>query len=508
MVPDVHDARAVRRRMFLIGSGFASWVGVGGAGGWWLWQRTRPRAAGAAAATPRAQWRATAGPPYFIAHRGAGIVVPENTLESYRAALDAGASCLEISVGMTSDGTLICLHDLTYDRTTTLKGVIADQPASVLAGGRVVIPRLGRRWQGAEAPRIPLLSDVLQALGSRAVLCLEVRNDAAFDQALALVRRNGLVDSVFVTLHWSSTLRIAQAKAAGLPVVVSVKSSDDLAARELEPVLTGLDPTRDVLAVPATLDGKPIATATIRRLVAGPVPVWVYPVWRRSDVERLKALGVQGFVTPDIGYLTGKTPVQRVDSWATGKLSSGELTKDPYSERYGMRWTRGDALTLDIAGSPAFVLLGQLCPIADRQQSYRVGLDVCFDSLPTDRASYVGVAFGHENDSYYEPGSAKVPGYHAVLTARGDLRIHAHGVGAAEGPPLGRPVKTPPLTAGAWTRVSLEVTPDTITWSREGFAPVRVFDGRWRGGYLHVGRSGADGPLSLRALRVSVDQSR
>jgi glycerophosphoryl diester phosphodiesterase len=454
-----------------------------------------------------AHWRATAGPPYFIAHRGAGIVVPEHTLESYRAALAWGASCLEISVAMTSDEMLICMHDPTYDRTTNLKGAVADQPSSVLEGGRVVVPRLGRRWQGAGAPRIPLLSDVLQDIGSRAVLCIEAKDDAAFDPVLALVRRSGLVDSVFAKLFWSSERRIEQAKAAGLPVFVYVGSADDLASEELESVLSALDPTRDVLVVPATLDGKPTPDAEIRRVVAGPVPVWAYPVWRRSDVARLKALGVQGFVTPDIGYVTGMTPVRRVDSWAMGALTSGEITKSPYGQRYGPRWTRRDALTLDVAGSPAFVLLGQLCPIADPRQSYRVEVDVCFDLLPTDKASHVSIAFGHENDSYYEHGSPEGPGYHAVLAADGGMRIHAHDVGLAEGPPLGAPVKTPPLAAGIWTRVSLEVTPDTITWSRDGFAPVRAADARWRGGYLHVGRSGADGPLSLRALRVSVDGS-
>ena len=38
---------------------------------------------------------------------------------SYQAAVDRGAQALEISVGITSDNVLVCLHDLTLDRTTT-----------------------------------------------------------------------------------------------------------------------------------------------------------------------------------------------------------------------------------------------------------------------------------------------------------------------------------------------------------------------------------------------------
>jgi glycerophosphoryl diester phosphodiesterase len=127
---------------------------------------------------------------------------------------------------------------------------------------------------------------------------------------------------------------------------------------------------------------------------------------------------------------------------------------------------------------------------------------VRFDPLPTDRWSHFSIAFAHADDSYYEHRSAQANGYHVILRANGQMAIYAHDPGQDDGQLLGAPVKTPPLTAGQWTRVSLEVTPATITWSRDGLPAAGAGDARWRGGYVHVGRSGTDGPLSLRGLQV------
>ena len=83
------------------------------------------KATGSGPVTVRS-WAANRGTPFYIAHRGAGDVYPEHSMPSYRAAVEMGAQCLEVSVNMTSDGVLICLHDLSYDRTTTGKGLVAD----------------------------------------------------------------------------------------------------------------------------------------------------------------------------------------------------------------------------------------------------------------------------------------------------------------------------------------------------------------------------------------------
>ncbi len=54
----------------------------------------------------------------IIAHRGASVQAPENTLPAFRMAEEAGADWMELDVQMTADGLPICLHDLGLQRTT------------------------------------------------------------------------------------------------------------------------------------------------------------------------------------------------------------------------------------------------------------------------------------------------------------------------------------------------------------------------------------------------------
>ena len=61
-----------------------------------------------------------------IAHRGSSKDRPENTLASFRRAIEAGATATEIDVRMTKDGALVAMHDTDVRRTTDGKGKVSD----------------------------------------------------------------------------------------------------------------------------------------------------------------------------------------------------------------------------------------------------------------------------------------------------------------------------------------------------------------------------------------------
>ncbi|MEM1418535.1 MAG: glycerophosphodiester phosphodiesterase family protein, partial [Myxococcota bacterium] len=64
--------------------------------------------------------------PLVVAHRGGRRLAPEHTLFGYQVGLDAGADVLEIDVAQTSDGAIVCIHDLSVDRTTDGTGDIRE----------------------------------------------------------------------------------------------------------------------------------------------------------------------------------------------------------------------------------------------------------------------------------------------------------------------------------------------------------------------------------------------
>ena len=63
----------------------------------------------------------------LIAHRGASAYAPEHTLEAYRLAMQQGADFVEQDLQITKDGVLVCLHDLTLERTTNIEKIFPDR---------------------------------------------------------------------------------------------------------------------------------------------------------------------------------------------------------------------------------------------------------------------------------------------------------------------------------------------------------------------------------------------
>lgn len=59
-------------------------------------------------------------------HRGAMGAEPENTLRSFRRAVQEGCDEIELDLRVTADGRLVVLHDATVDRTTNGSGAVAD----------------------------------------------------------------------------------------------------------------------------------------------------------------------------------------------------------------------------------------------------------------------------------------------------------------------------------------------------------------------------------------------
>lgn len=233
-----------------------------------------------------AGWTARRGNRYYIGHRGSGDVYPEHSIEGYRAAVDGGAQCLEISVGMTSDGMLICMHDLTYDRTTTIAGTISALPSTVLRGARLKVPQLGPAWALEPVPQVPRLLDVLRELGGHTVMCIEAKNDAAYPAMVAAIEDSGIEGSVIIKAPFSSS-RIGQARAAGYPVFGYFGAVSDLSLARITALAAQLDHAADYLVLPTYGARGSLNPDLVSHAVSTGIPVWGV---RHSPAQRCPAL--------------------------------------------------------------------------------------------------------------------------------------------------------------------------------------------------------------------------
>jgi hypothetical protein len=346
-------------------------------------------------------------------------------------------------------------------------------------------------------PAIPRLSAVLEAIGPHAVLCIEPKDDSAYPRLISEIESAGLKDSVMIKLD-SSSPRVDMAHRSGYPVFAYLGNEAVATGPAVEALGRRLDPDRDALVIPAYGDGGLFSAAITQRAVGTGASVWVFPLHRRWEADQFSRLGVEGFVSPTIGYLTSAVPALNQDAWDSGGLSSGELTRFPYSDRYGLSWAGDGVIGLDL---DAFLSLGQLCPI--RAETYRISFDATFDPLPEDPSQLLSIAFGHTDDRYYEHRLGESDGYHAILRADGRLSLYAHIEGDQNGQELARSEETTPMEAGRWTQVTLDVTPTLVRWSRDEGSAIEIEDKRFRGGYIHLGKSSRDGRLLVRNLAIS-----
>ena len=103
------------------------------------------------------------------AHRGLwGGDLPENSLGAFRAAAEAGFA-IELDIQLSRDGTVMVFHDYTLDRVCGRAGKICELTAAELGN----IP-----LNGIENEHIPTLAEVLEAVGGRVPLLIELKGES------------------------------------------------------------------------------------------------------------------------------------------------------------------------------------------------------------------------------------------------------------------------------------------------------------------------------------------
>ncbi len=231
--------------------------------------------------------------PTIFAHRGACAHAPENTLASFNLAVEHGADAIELDAKLSSDGQIIVHHDQTVNRTTDGKGRVAELPLAALReldAGSFFAPE----FQGE---KIPLLEEVLDGVGRKLFVNIELTNYATPNDGLAekvveLVKRMKLQERVLFSSFYPGNLQTTAHLLPNVPVgLLAEPSIKGWLARS--PITLKISPRA---IHPYLID----ATARmIRREHARGRRVHVWTVNSPADMRRLFAADVDGIFTDD-----------------------------------------------------------------------------------------------------------------------------------------------------------------------------------------------------------------
>jgi glycerophosphoryl diester phosphodiesterase len=112
-----------------------------------------------------------------IAHRGASGHEPENTLPAFRKAIELKSDWIELDVYQV-EGELVVIHDDTLDRTTNGSGPVMDKSLAYL-----------RSLDAGKGNPIPTLPEVLELVAGRAGMNIELKGPDTAAAAAALIER-------------------------------------------------------------------------------------------------------------------------------------------------------------------------------------------------------------------------------------------------------------------------------------------------------------------------------
>ncbi len=225
-------------------------------------------------------------PTSVTAHRGFSRLYPENTLEAFSAAIEAGTDWIELDVQQTRDGVLVVMHDANLLRTTGLNQNIWELDYETLREldcGSWLSPRY------ADC-RIPTLSEALDLCRGKVRLNIELKptghETALVEQVVDMLREKEMLAQCVVASMKYEIVEQVRAYEPELPTVYIMTAAYGN--------ITRLD----------AADAYSIQAAFITKTLVSTIhdqgkDIYAWTVNRATNMERMLDLGVDNLITDD-----------------------------------------------------------------------------------------------------------------------------------------------------------------------------------------------------------------
>ena len=240
--------------------------------------------------------------PFWIAHRGAGKLAPENTLAAFRVGAGFGFRAFECDVKLSADGVLFLLHDATLERTTTGSGIAGRQGWSDLSR----LDAGGWHSPGFAGEPLPSLEAIARyCLRNGFTLNVEIKPTPGAEgdtgRAVALAAQRmwaGASQPPLLSSFDPDALWAAKAAAPSLPRALLL---DTLRAGWFEEA-------QSLECVAVVTDHMLMDAGVVGQLHGAGIRAVVYTVNDDSEVRRLQALKIDAIITDAVDRFSPHTP--------------------------------------------------------------------------------------------------------------------------------------------------------------------------------------------------------
>lgn len=226
------------------------------------------------------QLTAHRGRPLIFGHRGSPRHAPENTLTSFRLALDEGADGIEVDVQRTADGILVAHHDEILPSSETLAEFTYEK--------LLPLARL------AEC-ELPTIEEVFQVVAGRGLMNIELKSSGFEEDIIVLARRILPKDSFAFSSFDPRAVYNCRHLAPDIPALLIT-----LGPRDGE---TDLELLAQMDASGIACEGTYLTDDLARFYRSHKLPLFVWTVNDVSAARRLAAADVTGLITDVPGEL-------------------------------------------------------------------------------------------------------------------------------------------------------------------------------------------------------------
>jgi glycerophosphoryl diester phosphodiesterase len=244
-----------------------------------------------------------------IGHRGYCAVAPENTLPSFKLAMNAGADLVELDYQHSQDGAPMVFHDSILDRTTDARKKWKRRRIKIAQKTAAELQTLDAgSWFDMKfaATKIPLLTEALDFICDHGGVPLIEHKSGDAETLVRLLREQNLINKVVViSFNWKFLRELHELEptqvlgALGPPARLSHGRRPAHVRRGLAARLKDLASTGAKIAV----WNPRISKRAIQLAHAHELKIWIYTINRSKAARALLRRGVDGIITNNISAI-------------------------------------------------------------------------------------------------------------------------------------------------------------------------------------------------------------